>query len=711
MTPAIGGPGQPARGASGFAFRPDIEGLRAVAVSLVVLLHAGVTAVSGGYVGVDVFFVISGFLITSLLVREVRSTNGVSVLAFYGRRARRILPVACLVIAVTVVAAYAAVGPLVGRSTAIDGRWSAVFAANFRFIAQGTDYFAQGTPPSPLQHYWSLAVEEQFYLVWPTLLLAVAVVGRRLQRPTGTLRVALIVGVGLSLAWSVHQTAINSTAAYFSPFTRAWELGLGALLATLTGWVERTPAPIRTSASWVGLGAILVAAFVFGPTTPFPGWVALLPVGGTVLLIAGGFGQPAGASSHLLSLRPLRWIGRISFSIYLWHWPVLIITEDHFANGLTPKLRVACVALTVVLATASYYLVERPFLSSPFLRSGSGTGGWAQNRRALVMGAATIAVAFGISSIVAVQATRAVVPVAEPTASGIPTRPISGPLPENLSPAKRQIRLERIVRNLVRRGLRLHSVPPDVVPSPLALRNDPRYGSCIKQIEDPNATPCTFGNPTAKRTLVVFGDSHAMSWMPALDTIARDSGFRLVGFYKIACPVPDVPTLSYRSGPYPQCREWRTRALAAIRRLDPEVVVTTYERAATSPNAFSTVEWERGLRRSMRMLRAGGARVAQIGDNPRLPEDPGLCLTRPNADPTACIGRLGKREVDAIERRTVESLGGVYIDIAPWFCAENRCPPIINRIIAYRDYQHLSPEYVTALEPLLAAALARAGVG
>ncbi len=255
-------------------FRPDLEGLRAVAVVLVIVLHFGVAAVSGGYVGVDVFFVISGFLITSLLIDEVRGTQRVSILGFYARRARRILPASCLVIVVVVVVAYWQLGPLVGRTTAVDGQWASGFAANFRFIRQGTDYFASALPPSPLQHYWSLAVEEQFYVVWPTVLFGLVLIGRRLSRSDLIMRLglgAIIVG---SLYWSIHLSRINPTNAYFSPFTRAWELGAGALIAMFSIGIRRTPATIRAVATWIGFAMVVITAFTFTASTVFPGYAA-----------------------------------------------------------------------------------------------------------------------------------------------------------------------------------------------------------------------------------------------------------------------------------------------------------------------------------------------------------------------------------------------------------------------------------------------------
>ena len=276
--------------------RPDVEGLRAVAVLLVVLFHAGVPGLRGGYIGVDVFFVISGFVITGVLLRERAVEHRTSILAFYGRRCRRIIPAATLVIIVTAVAAYAVLGVVGGDRTAVDGRWAAVFLANFHFASVGTNYLTATLPPSPLQNYWSLAVEEQFYLVYPTLFALVAWmsmrVAFRIRMATG-----LIVVIVASFTLSVLQTATESTVAYFSPFTRAWELALGALVAVSTPVLLRMSRRLAASMTWVGLAAILMAAFWFTSNTAYPGWHVAIPVIGSALVIAAGTVAPHGGAT------------------------------------------------------------------------------------------------------------------------------------------------------------------------------------------------------------------------------------------------------------------------------------------------------------------------------------------------------------------------------------------------------------------------------
>ncbi|GIM95134.1 acyltransferase family protein [Paractinoplanes toevensis] len=330
-------------------FRPDIEGLRAVAVTAVVLCHAGVPGLGGGYIGVDVFFVISGFLITSLMMREVAETGDLSLLRFWGRRARRILPASTVVLVTVVLAGYHWLGFLRGDEIADDGRWAALFASNFNFAAQGVDYLQSQSAPSPLQHFWSLAVEEQFYLVWPALVVLLIWLG--LRHATALL---LGLAVAASLACSIGQT--GTTWSYFSPATRAWELGAGCLLALVADRLDRIPAAVSTALAGAGLGGVVVAALSFDDSTPMPGYAAALPVVATVLLLAG-------RGDALLGIAPLRWLGRISYSLYLWHWPVLIIAEQAY-GPLSARTRLALVLLSVALSILTYAFVETPIRHS-----------------------------------------------------------------------------------------------------------------------------------------------------------------------------------------------------------------------------------------------------------------------------------------------------------------------------------------------------------
>ena len=272
-------------------FRPDIQGLRAVAIALVVLFHADIPGLSGGYVGVDVFFVISGFVITGVLVRERETRRRTSILNFYGRRARRIIPAATLVIVVTVIAVFHYLGPLTGHDTAVDGQWAALFLANFHFAASETNYLASQRPPSALQNYWSLAVEEQFYIVYPTLFVLCASVGRRFSL---RLRLGVVLGVIIvaSYTYSIVLTSSNAPSAFFSPLTRAWELALGALLAVSSDSLRRMPRALAALLGWIGLGAIVLAATTLTAASVYPGALVAVPVLGAGLVIAAGAAQP-----------------------------------------------------------------------------------------------------------------------------------------------------------------------------------------------------------------------------------------------------------------------------------------------------------------------------------------------------------------------------------------------------------------------------------
>ena len=348
--------------------RRDIQGLRALAVVLVIADHAGVPGFSGGFVGVDVFFVISGYVITQLLLRE--SPKGVrrGLVDFYSRRIRRIVPAATATLVVTMVAAELLLGARMNPLLPGDVRWASLFAANFRLISTGSNYFVPGMHPSLVTHFWSLAVEEQFYIVWPAVVFSIArlVDPRYLHR---VLAVTLTAGVAVSAWWSIHLSAGDPVAAYYSPFTRFWELGLGCLLATVAStrpirfvWLERLAA---------GLGvALLVAAFTrLNSASVYPGWRAWLPCVATAALIWAGAGGGRTVASWLLSTRPLGYVGDISYSLYLFHFPLLELAKEAPSWLSSVDWRLLAIGGTVVCAICSYHRLENPIRRSRKLDS------------------------------------------------------------------------------------------------------------------------------------------------------------------------------------------------------------------------------------------------------------------------------------------------------------------------------------------------------
>lgn len=353
-------------------FRPDVEGMRAVAVVLVLLYHAFGAPFTGGFVGVDVFFVISGFVITDVLLRERSDRGRISIPGFYARRVRRILPAATLVIVSTVAAAYRWLGFIAGNQIAEDGKWAAAFVANIRFALLGTDYFGEQLPPSPLQHMWSLGVEEQFYVVWPALFLVMVLVGRGL-RDRGALAVVLAIAMAASFAWSLVQTPANPTWAYFSPLTRAWELALGALIAVSGPAVGRiSSGRLWQSLAAVGLIGIVTSLFLVDAGMQFPGYVVALPVVSSGLLILAGCGNPGTWVGRALAIRPMQWIGARSYSLYLWHWPPLVIAAEHLGRPLSAVQAGGLLAAALTATALTYRYVENPIRRSRFLAARTG---------------------------------------------------------------------------------------------------------------------------------------------------------------------------------------------------------------------------------------------------------------------------------------------------------------------------------------------------
>ncbi|MFD7284748.1 acyltransferase family protein [Streptomyces sp. NPDC059863] len=672
--------------------RPDIQGLRALAVALVILSHIGVTRFSGGYIGVDVFFVISGFVITSMLLRELSSTGRISIRDFYARRAMRLLPAATVVVLATLAGSRLYLSKVRFADYVGDALSSSLYAANIRLALTGTDYLSQSSPPSPFQHFWSLAVEEQFYLLWPLLLLVSWMAARRhafaLVLPTAVLTV-------ISFALSLFTTASSPSWAYFGPHTRVWELGTGSLLALAATRLERLPARIAAPATWIGLACVLIAARTFDENTPFPGYHALLPVLGTALILAGGCAPTRFGARRLLALRPAVWVGGLSYGWYLWHWPLLVIARTALRRGPELPLLGALMAVALLAAWATSRLVENPVRFHPVLRRrpgralgmGAGLSAGAVSL-ALVAGAFPPAIDSGVAAPVLQNALRAA-PDAEGRLTELlgtaPTR-----LPSNLRPGISEVKSERS-----------------------ALYRD----GCHANYTSTSARPCVFGDRDSDKVVVIFGDSHAAQWFPALDRLARTKHWRLVSLTKASCKVATVTTVSEHK-PYRSCDTWRNNALARIDELRPFLVIASSSDAGTLADTGldPLQEWTAGYRTTFQRLTATGARVIEVLDTPWPEADAVDCAASYPLRLTTCATDTTKAFRDPTRRKAsraaAASSGVNVIDPEPWFCAPNGdCPIVVDDTLVYRDESHIAETYAEAIAPVLGDRLSRALAG
>lgn len=688
--------------------REDIQGLRAVAVLTVIAAHAGL-GLPGGFVGVDVFFVVSGYLISSLLYREVGRTGRVSITSFYARRARRILPAATVVSVVTLAASVLLLSLIEALQVLRDAVWSALFVANHYFAFQETDYFAQDAGPSVLQHFWSLAVEEQFYLAWPVLLLGFTWWARRRggpPLPIGPLTALLAGVIAVSLAYSVWFTATNQPAAYFSTGARVWELGIGALGALLAPRVGRhLGAAVRSVLVVGGLGAVLIACLAYSPTTLFPGYTALLPVLGTVAVLVAGDGL-AGATPlpiRVLGSAPLRTIGDWSYSLYLWHWPLLVVPERHLGRDLRPTETVVALVLTFVLSWASYRWVETPF------RRARGVS----VRRTLLLYPLSLAlVATSCLSGWAVVQARVGGFTNHPAITldefGVPDEPAY------TLDANPQLALVQASVIAARHDM---AIPSDLKPDLLSLREDnPPLGECDYSKGSRNL--CPLGDPDADRTVVVLGDSHGRMWIPALDEFGAEHGWRAYFLVKPHCTAAYLVTDENGSErPFEECTQFHDWVEEQMADLDPELTVVStglFSRTVfhdgqtlTSQREIADLARTRGFPDLYRAVRPLTDRLVLLRDVPSRSQDPGECLTTTGADLGSCASTPTQR-AELMARASVdaaEALGVEVVDPRRWVCWDGLCPAVVGDHITYRDTGHITATYARWLADPLGRAL------
>ena len=694
---------------SGSRFRPDIEGLRAIAIVSVLLCHAGVPFLAGGYVGVDVFFVISGFLITRLLLGEIDRRGTISLRGFYARRAKRLLPLSAILLLSVGILTLVILSPLRSVEISNDIVSSALYFVNWHFAAQSVDYFSQGLEPSPVLHLWSLAIEEQFYVVWPGLMLAVTWFARRRGksvRPVLWVTVAAILAG--SLIYGITLTDQKPAFAYFSTFARAWELGLGAALA-LAGTV-RLKRPVAMALGWAGLAAIVYACFAYGSETPFPGTAALIPCLGAAALIlcgsalvaarGGRSAEPdgtvvpqAGVTSRwgpggVLSLAPVRYVGRISYSWYLWHWPVLVFAAALFGPRLSVAGGLAAVAVSWLPAAITHELVEDPVRRSPMLAR--------LPNRALALGLACTIVALGTGIVL-----RNVLP----TIKLAPLSDVRGAaaLVDQPEPQERA------------KALR---------PNPLRARADRSkvyYDGCLVGVEGTNSNKCLYGDKSGIHTVILFGDSHAMQYWAPINALAEEHHWRLIALTKAECTPAEVPIRSMIADrEYSQCDEWRQSALQRIEEADPDATVIMSSDTAYTPYNEDGEElsghqaadaMQAGYMKTIERIQAAGPSTVLIRDTPASSDDVPSCVSEDIDHLASCsfpLPREWDRDFDV--RAAAESPDTKLIDLTAEICPSDVCRAVIGNALVYRDKSHLTATFARTLAPWIGEDLRETGL-
>ena len=648
-------------------FRPDIEGLRGIAILLVLLFHAGLPWTPGGFVGVDVFFVISGFLITGKLWRESQQPGGLNITRFYAWRIRRLLPAAFVAVALISLVGLLLAAPLDRSELAADGAASALSLANMRFIGS-VDYFAATTSPSPFLHFWSLSVEEQFYLVWPALIVLLTWRGGSSRR----LIVALLIGVVASFALSIWLTDTSPARAFYLLPTRVWQLGVGGLLALIgvAGTSRRAGA-----VAWAGLAAVAVAGVALTAEMPYPGLAALLPTAGAVALLYGG-AAPSGPV-RLLAAAPLRFLGKISYSLYLWHWPLLVLPLMFLERALTGVEIVASVAVAIGVSWLSWRFVEQPFRYGD--RSRRATS-WSAIRVGV---AGILSVALFTQGLAAALPSSAVAVQPTPSPSGSPVAS-DGPI----------------------------TLPADLTPSLASARDDEerlRGDGCLAFERVTTPPNCVYGVKGSAITIALVGDSHASHWFPAIEAIALERGWRLVTFVKVSC---SFTTLVQRNlalkREYRECTAFNEATVARLNQIKPALTIIV-NRRTFRPIEENITSALAGAALGEMVARIPGATVILV-DTPDPGRDVPACLSKHPSDIRACLftqDDADNREIGIAERVAADVSGARLIDLTANICTEWPCSPISGSVLIYRDEDHMTATFSRSLAAPLGVEIAK----
>ncbi|WP_179808922.1 acyltransferase family protein [Nocardiopsis sinuspersici] len=655
--------------------RPEIDGLRAVAVLLVAAYHVWLGRVSGG---VDVFLMLTGFLITTSLVRA--ATGGtIRYGAFLARLAARLVPTAAVVVLATLAATWLFLPETRWSDAPGDAVAALLYHTNWHLALDSVDYLAREGGLDPFQHFWSLSVQGQFYLVWPVLIAVAVWTARRGGRdPRTPLLVALSAVLALSLAYSVLMTRADQPWAYFDTGTRLWEFALGGLLALLLPGAKLPRAP-RVALGWIGLASLVLCGALLRVSSVFPGYAALWPtLAAAAVVVAGTSGSALGAD-RLLTLRPLRYLGSISYALYLWHWPLLVFYLSVTGRGLaTPVGGAAVLAVSVLLAAATTPVADRLAVL--------GRGG---GRRAVLRGTAAA------------------------LACLLPVLLTAGTWAGHQSAER--ARWEGLLAD----G---HSYPgaaaadgagvPDMpVYPPLALAVDEAPvtydDGCNQTTFDAEVITCVYGSDDPVRTVALVGGSHAAHWFPALEGIALARGWRLLNIVKGACLFTDAPQ-TYRGEPYTSCTEWNRGVMAELGRLRPDTVFTTGTTTSLDASAgYGEEQVVDGYVDRWRELEDMGIGVVAVRDTPRFRFDVPTCLAEAGPDECVSAPEESMAPVSPLEGLDLPA-NVTVLDLTDRFCGSGVCRPVIGNVLVYWDSGHVGATFMRTLAPELERRWARA---
>ena len=610
----------------------QIQGLRALAAILVTVFHARL--LPGGFIGVDIFYVISGYLITGLILREIEKTGTLDLRSFYQRRIKRLLPTSVFVLFVTAIFAWILFPPITRDALGRDLFAAATYISNYLFAWWQNDYQNLNATPSPFIHYWSLAVEEQFYLIWPIFILFLARYGNKV----------ILGGIAIttlgSLLFSIYLTQVAPIWAFYSLPTRAWELGFGALLL----FIPETKKKMRIL-PWLGFFGITFASLNFNENTAFPGKNALIPVIATVVLIASIKYWPP-LFNDLSNSRVSQWLGGISYPLYLWHWPALVLPSSALGRPLRFYERFLCILLTIILAHFTSKYVEEPLRHKNL------------SPRTIYKGAiVTTASSLAIGTLIAFS-----------TSSIITTK---GDISYQFDLVK-------------------------VMEKPAVYGDD-----CHVNYGETKSGFCTYGDKNSSETIVLYGDSHAAQWFPTLEKLAKQRGFKLISLTKSACPAVDANRPDQGAFKQVHCTKWRQNSIERIAKIKPMAVITSSFQYFTPANerVSRATWWRDGQRKLLSDLTGSTDHLIYISDTPR-----------PLRDIPNCLASRNSRVCDSTQKTRVSIIFGFeVVNPTPWLCS-SFCPAIIDGTVAYRDASHISVEMALKLLPKLEEALIAKGL-